>query len=75
MEEWEQVCTKGDTSVSKSFLSLLFESNQSFFFFFIHVFIYFPLMCCNLSESDSLVTASPLQVPLITYGDEQPFFC
>ena len=72
-EERDQACTKGDTGVSKSFLPLLFESNRSFFFTL--VFIYFPLMCCNPSESDSLETALPLQVPLMAYHDEQPFFC
>ena len=64
-----QACTESDTGVSKSFLPLLFESNRSFFFFFTLVFVYFPLMCCNPSESDSLETASPLQVPLMAYGD------
>jgi len=75
MEEWKQACTEGDISVSKSFLSLLFESSLCFFFFFTLIFIYSPLMCCNPSESDSLEAVSPLQVPLMAYGDEQPFFC
>ena len=34
MEEWEPVYTEGDTGVSKSFLSLLFKSNQYFFLFY-----------------------------------------
>ena len=32
MEEGDQACTESDTGASKSFLSLLFELNQSFFF-------------------------------------------
>ena len=73
VEEWEQACTEGDTSVIKSFLSLLFESNQSFFFFFTLVFVYFPLMCSNPSKSDRLETASPLQVSLMAYVLELAF--
>ena len=63
------------TPVYGSLLPLLFELNQSYFFFFTLVFIYSPLMCYNPSESVSLETASPLQVPLMAYGDEQPFSC
>ena len=75
MEEWDQVCTEDDIGISKSFLSLLFESSQSFFLFFTLIFVYTPLICCNPSESDSLEIASSFQVPLMAYGDEQLFLC
>ena len=39
MEEGDQACTEGDTGVSKSFLLLLFELNQSFFFFLYSCFL------------------------------------
>ena len=72
MEEGDQACTEGDTGVSKSFLSLLFELNQSFFFFLYSYFLLLSSMCCNPRESDSLETAQSLQVPLMAYSDEQP---
>ena len=74
MEEWEQADIEGDTGVSKSFLSLLFESNQGFFSSLLLFLFAFLLCVCNPSESDSLETVSSLQVPLMAYGDEQPFF-
>ena len=75
MEEWEQAFTENDTGVSKSFLPLLFESKHGLFFFFT-LFLFAFLWCVrNSSESDSFEAASPLQVPLMAYGDEQSFFC
>ena len=69
MEEWDQACTECDTSVSKSFLSLLFESNQSFFssLFLILLLLYSVFM--NTNDSDSLEVALLLQVSLMAYGD------
>ena len=64
-------CTEGDTDVNKSyFLPLLFESNQSFLFFFILVFLLLTsFVFVNPNDSNSLRVALPLQISLMAYGD------
>ena len=64
-----EACTECNTGVSKSFLSLLFESNQSFLFVFTLIFWLPSFVFVNLNDSDSLEFALLLQVSLMAYGD------
>ena len=64
-----KACTEGDTGVSKSFLSLLFESNRSFFSSLLLFLFASSSVFVNPNESDSLEVTLPLQAPLMAYGD------
>ena len=61
MKEGDQACTEGDTGVSKSFLSLLLESNRGFLFISIFVLFLFPsFVFVDPNETNSLEVAFSL---------------